>query len=133
MKGPSSTIRFNEAKKLLDYGFSNYSYKKLADKGTTVKNVIVEKGVENFTEAILELDAGTLIKTGQDKGITQEMNVPDKISAPVQKGQVIGEVVFKLDNNEIAKVNVVCNKDIKKVGFINNSAHVLEKWFNLCR
>lgn len=133
MKAPSSAIRFNEAKRLLDYGFSNYSYKKLADKGTTIKSIVVEKGVEDSAEAILDGEVGVLIKTGQDKNVIQEMNVPDKISAPIQKGQVIGEVVFKLEEKEIARVNVVCNKEIKKVGFINNSSHVLEKWFNLCR
>ena len=133
MKAPSSTVRFNEAKRLLDYGFSNYSYKKIAEKNTAIKKIIVEKGVENFADAILDDDAGVLIKLGQDKNIVQEINVPDKIFAPVKRGQKIGDISFKLEGQEIAKINVVCNKEIKKVGFINNSAHVLEKWFNLCR
>ena len=32
MKAPTTKIRFSEAQKLLDYGFVNYSYKKLENK-----------------------------------------------------------------------------------------------------
>lgn len=133
MKGPTGQIRFNEAKKLLDYGFSNYSYKKLGEKGDTVKNMVVEKGIEDSVETIFETDAGVLIKKGQEKSITQEINIPDKISAPIDNGQKVGEVVFKLDNQELAKIDIVVKKEIKKIGFMNNSNYMIEKWFNLLR
>ncbi len=133
MKGPTSPIRFAEAKKLLDYGFSNYGYKKLGEKGDTIKTVLVEKGVEDSVEAIFESDAGVLIKKGQEKSITQEINIPDKITSPVEQGQKIGEVVFKLDTQELARINIVAKKEIKKVGFFNNSTYMFEKWFNLMR
>ena len=133
MKGPTSQIRFNEAKKLLDYGFSNFSYKKLGNSGDIVKNVLVEKGVEDSVPVIFESDAGVLIKKGQEKSITQEMIIPDKIGAPVELGQVVGQVIFKLDNQELAKINIIAQKEIKQIGFLNNSSHLFEKWFNLLR
>lgn len=37
MKGPTGAIRFSEAQKLLDYGFSNYQYKELAGKYECLK------------------------------------------------------------------------------------------------
>lgn len=133
MKAPTGPIRFNEAKKLLDYGFSNYGYKKLGNKGDTVKTILVEKGVEDSVEAIFENDAGVLIKKGQEKSMTQEINVPDSLSAPITPGQVVGEAVFKLENQELARINIIAKKEIKKVGFFNNSSHIFEKWFNLMR
>lgn len=133
MKAPTGPIRFNEAKKLLDYGFSNYGYKKLGNKGDTVKIILVEKGVEDSVEAIFENDAGVLIKKGQEKSMTQEINVPDSLSAPITPGQVVGEAVFKLENQELARINIIAKKEIKKVGFFNNSSHIFEKWFNLMR
>lgn len=133
MKAPTGPIRFNEAKKLLDYGFSNYGYKKLGNRGDTVKTVLVEKGVENSTELMFESDAGVLIKKGQEKSITGEINVPDKISAPITPGQVVGEAVFKLENQELARINIIAKKEIKKIGFFNNSSFMFGKWFNLMR
>ena len=38
MKAPSTKIRFLEASKLLDYGFSNFEFKKLATKDDVVRN-----------------------------------------------------------------------------------------------
>lgn len=133
MKAPTGPIRFNEAKKLLDYGFSNYGYKKLGNRGDTVKTVLVEKGVENSIEVVFENDAGVLIKKGQEKSITGEINIPDVISAPIAPNQVVGEVVFKLEEQELARINIIAKKEIKKVGFLNNSSHIFEKWFNLMR
>lgn len=133
MRAPTGQIRFNEAKKLLDYGFNNYSYKKLGNKGDTVKTVFVEKGVETSVDAIFESEAGVLIKRGQEKSITQEINIPDKVSVPIEQGQVIGDIVFKLENQELARINVVAKKEVKKTGFLNNSSHMFEKWFNLMR
>ena len=133
MKGPTGPIRFSEAKKLLDYGFSNYCYKKLGEKGDTVKKVLVEKGVEDCVEVMFESDAGVLIKKSQEKSITQEINIPEKVSAPIENGQKIGEIVFTLENQELARINVISKKEIKKVGFFNNSSYMFEKWFNLLR
>lgn len=133
MKAPTSPIRFSDAKKLLDYGFNNYQYKKLGNKGDIVKRILVEKGVQNSVEASFENDAGVLIKKGTEKNITQEINILDKITAPVENGQIVGEVIFKLENQELAKINIIAKQQIKKVGFFNNSSYIFEKWFNLLR
>lgn len=38
MKAPSTKIRFAEASKLLDYGFNNFEFKKLATKDDVARN-----------------------------------------------------------------------------------------------
>lgn len=44
LRAPTPKIRFSEAKLLLDYGFSNYSFKKIATKGDILQNIHVNKG-----------------------------------------------------------------------------------------
>lgn len=85
MKAPSTKIRFQEAEKLLDYGFNNFTFKELAKKDDVVGNILVNKGINSSIEAVVENDIGTLIKKGGDKEITQELNIPDTINAPVSK------------------------------------------------
>ena len=46
MKAPSSKIRFENATKLLDYGFNTFSYKEFGKKGDVVKTVSVNKGIK---------------------------------------------------------------------------------------
>lgn len=62
MKGPTSAIRFSDAQKLLDYGFSNYSYKSFANQNEVIKSVTVTKGVNQEVNAIYETSPAFLIK-----------------------------------------------------------------------
>ena len=67
MKAPSSAVRFTEASKLLDYGFSTYTYKQFANAGDVLKNVEINKGVNSSLNLVYEENTGTLIKKGEDK------------------------------------------------------------------
>lgn len=133
MKAPTTKVRFAEAQKLLDYGFSNYEYKSLAKKGTTLKQATVTKGIQESTDLILESDVGMLIKKGQDKEIEQTVNVEENISAPIYEGQKCGEVIFTLDGQEIGKTNVIANTTINKKTFSNILSYTYQKWFSLLR
>lgn len=44
LRAPTPKIRFSEAKLLLDYGFSTYSYKEISKKGDILQSVNVNKG-----------------------------------------------------------------------------------------
>lgn len=103
MKAPTTKIRFAEAQKLLDYGFSNYEYKQLAKKGDVLKSVDVTKGVEENLNLIVENDVGILLKKGQENDVEQTVELNENISAPIQEGQKLGEIVFKLERKRNRK------------------------------
>ena len=133
MKAPTSPIRFAEAQKLLDYGFSNFEYKKLANKNDLIKEVAVDKGIENSVNAILENDSGVLIQKGQNKDIVQAVQLTDSVSAPISAGQVLGNVTYSLNGNEIGKVNIVAEKSVGKNTAFNMIEHVFFNWLSLLR
>ena len=87
MKAPSTKIRFENATKLLDYGFNTFSYKEFGKKDDLIGSVTVNKGVKNNVEAVLKENSGTLLAKGTDKNIEQKLNLENTISAPVKKGQ----------------------------------------------
>ena len=102
-KAPTTKIRFAEAQKLLDYGFSNYEYKQLAKKGDVLKSVEVTKGVEENLNLIVKNDVGILLKKGQDRDVEQTVELNENISAPIQEEQKLGEIVFKLERKRNRK------------------------------
>lgn len=122
MKGPTGAIRFSEAQKLLDYGFSNYQYKELAGKYECLKNVTVQKGTEDNLNILFDEDAGVIIKKGENKNIEQIISVPDTLIAPITKGQKVGEVSYCLDGERITTINIIAEKEIKKISLINFSS-----------
>ena len=128
MKAPTTKIRFAEAEKLLDYGFNNFQYSKFANANDILKTISVEKGVKDNIELAYENSAGALIKKGESKNVEQTINIPDKISAPINKGDVIGNIVYTVDGNEISKVNIIANETVEKNNLINMINYIFTKW-----
>lgn len=128
MKAPTTKIRFSEAEKLLDYGFNNFQYSKFANKNDILQNVSVQKGVKDNIELAYESSAGALIKKGKSKNVEQTLNIPDTVSAPINKGDIVGNITYSIDGSEVAKVNIIANENVEKNNIINMINFVFKKW-----
>ena len=133
MKGETSAIRFSEAQKLLDYGFSNFEYVEFAKKDDIIKTINVDKGIFGSINAIIENDSGCLIQKGKSKSISTNLRLEDTITAPISKGQILGDITYLIDGEEFSKVNIVSKEEVKKLSLVNMSARVIESWFKLLR
>ena len=133
MKAPSTKVRFSEAQKLLDYGFSNYSYSSFAKKNSTLTSLTVTKGVENSVDAVFFEDSGALLAKGQDKNIEQVISLPEVVDAPIEIGQKLGEIKYVLDGETIFITSLVSNKEVKKISLSNMAEFVFFSWFRLLR
>ena len=133
MKAPTSSKRFEDAKRLLDYGFKNYEFKQFGRKGDIVGNITVEKGVEKNVNAILSKNSGVLLKKSTENGVVQNVQIESRISAPVSKGQKIGSIAYSVDGKIIDSVDIISDAEIKKETLMNVASYIYEKWFCLLR
>ena len=133
MKAETSQVRFEEAKKLLDYGFSNYQYKSLAVKGNAVSNVNVNKGLKNTTAAVFNDNFGLVLKKSDSQDIEQSIEINDNISAPISVGTKLGEVQFKSNGTLLGKVDLVANEEIEKYGLGTMCKKIFTSWFSMLR
>ncbi len=133
MRAPTTKLRFSEAKLLLDYGFSTYSFKKISTKGDILQSINVSKGVESSVNLLFENDNGVILKKNSSSEITQEIELNDKIEAPVQKDQVLGKMNFYLDNELISSVNLIAEKEISKMSILNLFEKTIHSWITLLR
>lgn len=133
MKAPTTKDRFADAEKLLDYGFGQYSYVQLAKKGEKINEIEIKKGTKGNIQAIYEEDALLLSKKGSEKNIEHVVNLPQNIQAPIEKGQILGEIVYKQDGKEIKKVNLIADESVKKLTLLNIAEKVFLSWFRLLR
>lgn len=133
MKGPTSAIRFSDAQKLLDYGFSNYSYKSFANQNEVIKSVTVTKGVNQEVNAIYETSPAFLIKKGDESNINYEVSLANTVQAPVYEGQLLGTVKYFLNDTELGIVNLVAESSVNEVGLLNMNKHIFTNWFSLLR
>lgn len=133
MKAPSTKVRFAEASKLLDYGFSKFSYKSFGNKNDIIENVSVDKGVKKTVNAVLENDIGTLVEKGKESQISQNVTISDNIYAPLKKGDKIGEVTFSLDGQILSTTNLVAETDVDKITVFTICKRVIYSWVDLLR
>ena len=133
MKAPTSAIRFSNASSLLDYGFSNYSYKSFGSQGEIVKTIPVTKGVNQEVNVIYETSPSFLIKKGEESGITYELSLVENIQAPVTQGQLLGTIKYSLSNTELGTVNLIAETSVEKTSLLKMTNAIINKWFNFLR
>ena len=133
MRAPTTKERFSFARKLLDYGFSNYQYKKLAEKDCEVMKVPVMKGTEAEVAVKYSDSVGKVMKKKEDGNVEQEVIINGDIIAPIQKGDVLGKVFYRVNGEEVASVELVADSSVEKLSFFNMGKRVVKKWFYLFR
>ncbi len=133
MKAPSTQVRFSEAEKLLDYGFSHYTYEQFAKSGDILNSLEVEKGVASHVSVGFATDVGYLLEKTNSKEVTQVISLPDVVSAPISKGQKVGEVRFELDGNILCQSDIVALEDIKKMEPTSMLESLFFSWFRVLR
>ena len=133
MKAPTTKIRFAEATKLLNYGFANYNSKNFGNKGDVICTADINKGIKSKVNLVLEKDASVLVKKGDNGNITQNIIIDKNITAPIEKGDVLGKIEYNAGENKILEINLVAQDNVEKNNIWNITMSLYKKWFNLCR
>lgn len=133
MKAPTTQIRFSEAEKLLDYGFSHYTYEQFAKSGDVLNSIEVEKGVVSHVSVGFAMDVGYLLEKTNSKDITQVISLPDAVNAPITKGQKLGEVRFELNGDVLCQSDIIALEDVKKIDPTSMLESLFFSWFRVLR
>lgn len=133
MRAPSTKERFSCARKLLDYGFSTFKYKKFAEKDVEVMNVPINKGVVSEASVKYADTSGKIMNKKSEGNVEQEIIINDNVSAPIEAGQVLGKVEFRVDGEAVASVDLVAENDVAKLNIFTMGKRILKKWFYLFR
>jgi D-alanyl-D-alanine carboxypeptidase (penicillin-binding protein 5/6) len=113
---PTSAERFDSAKTLLDYGFAHYSIKKLVGIGDEFEAAPLKKGVVDNVGVVSGDECSILLEKGKDGEIEQEILIDENLTAPIEKGQEIGSVKFKLNDEVVGEAKLVAEFAVEKKG-----------------
>ncbi|MNI30323.1 D-alanyl-D-alanine carboxypeptidase DacF precursor [compost metagenome] len=115
---PNTKTRNSEVSSMFDYGFSQYSVQPIYKTGEIIGKVKIKKGKTSNIELAASRTMSVLIKKGSEPGsITQKLELPDKLVAPVQEGQVIGKLVVYQDGKPITEFELKAATSIDKAGW----------------
>lgn len=127
LTAPSSEVRNEEAKQLLNYGFANYEIQKLCDKEQIIDSIKVNKNLKGNIDVVLEDNINILNEKGKKIEYDKQVNIGKEFKAPLKKGDIVGNVVYKdKEGNEIGTVNIVTKEEVSKSGVIDYLKYALK-------
>lgn len=130
MAAPDHKIRFTEAAKLLDYGFSNCQC--IVQKKDRIKLPIVKihNAIKPELVVRVEKDFVYTLISGEDKNkIKKKITIKKNIAAPIKEGTEIGNITYTLDGKKIEKIPIVSAENVKKTTYPDMFWQVAKKYF----
>lgn len=119
MGAEDSKARFKDAVTLLNYGFGKcqmYTDENMP----SLDPISVTGGIQESISLEYEKKFTYLDTTGANlNAVTSRLQIPDKVNAPVKKGDTVGQRIYYLDEKEIGSVNLLAEETVKKAGFFD--------------
>ena len=128
LSAENSQIRFDEAAKLLDYGFANYDGVCVAERGEEIQEVIIEKGLLEKISVITEEALYVMVKKGEDSEIEKKVVLDGIFTAPIERGQKLGELIAYSGDKEIGKVNLIAKDKVEESNLMTMLKKILKRW-----
>lgn len=130
MAGDSSTDRFEGAKKLLDYGFANYSFSEIASE-LSEKETAVSKGEKKTVKVTADGTVSLLLPKSAKNNISRTVEWNENLTAPIKKGQVVGYVNIFNGEENIGRIEIKACEKIQKRKFPLMAGWILKGLFKL--
>lgn len=111
--------RFEDAKKVLDFGFANFVNKIVMPKEQVIEKIKVEKGNLDEVEVTIKNDIAVLLSKGDEKGIRIEKIYDEKVLAPLAYMEKVGVVNCYLNDELIKSEDILVNQEVKRKNFGN--------------
>ncbi len=129
LKGSTSQQRFEDAKTLLNYGFSTYALHR-ADVESPFAPLPVELGAADTVHLKLPEEGRTaLLKKGEIANLTQEIALPPSVAAPVEAGQTIGTLTVRSGEQAILEIPILAAESVAELQWSEMLLRMLQDAF----
>lgn len=128
---PQVRGHFAESMKIYNYGFAKFSFKQFAPANQKQGVVKVRKGEDPEVVAVTKTPIGVSVEKGKDKNLWVETKLMPEVTAPVAKGQKVGQVLLYNADKLVQTVDLVAEKGVKKAGVYQQMTRTLKGVFGI--
>lgn len=115
MGGESSATRNADAAALLSWGFANYAAVTLgADR--PLLPLPVDMGRQDSVPLELGESLPRVLPRADLSRLEKELELPQRLTAPVTQGQQVGDLVVRLEGKEVCRVPVLAAGEVPRLG-----------------
>lgn len=113
---PEPRSHLKECMSLLDWGYRNYQYKRIATAGEVVGTVGIRRGSQQTVNLVAGDHIGYLEERGKQRAKV-ELVMPEMVDAPIEAGDCCGEMLVISDGEIIARGTLLAETSVKRAGF----------------
>lgn len=129
INSPSSKDRFGDVSKMFNYGFNNFYNKAVVDKSMPLdKTVSVRGGKVPTIEVVPQSNFYLFSRRGENGKIETEYNFSSSVTAPVRKGDVLGEIIVYNNGVEAGRIKVIANENVEKMSYADYIKKIAGRW-----
>lgn len=115
---PTPKDRNAQVTKMLDYAFHQYEVNPLYKKGETLSEVRVAKGDKSEITLVTGEEVSLLTKKGEKQGkLSKDIKLKKNIQAPVKKGDELGQLVIKKDEEVVSSTPLVAKENVERASW----------------
>lgn len=112
--------RFDEARQMLEYGFSGYQLFIPVKAGDALNMAVpVRLGGSDAVSAVSGGTCSLLLKKGEQTAVSLEAALVERVNAPVRKGDVLGEIRVKKGDDVVQVLPAVAGETVELPGMVH--------------
>ncbi len=126
---PSMQERATQTRELLAWGYANFETVKVQSANQVLAKSKIWYGKESDVQIGLAENFNVTMPKGKANEIKTQLVVQPKLTAPLQKGQVVGKFVASLDGKVIAEKPLVALQAVEEAGFFSRMIDHIKQFF----
>ena len=99
---------------LYNYGFENTVSKNFSDVGFKI-SVPLKNSLDGSLECECNSEFSGAFKKGDELKITRKVEIPEILELPIERGQIVGKVVYYLDGKIVGKNDILSTREVKEI------------------
>lgn len=121
------SARFIDTKTLFDYGYDNYTIRKLREKNAIVTQIEIENATKETKNLDLLISDDITVLISQDDLKTEfspEIEINNNLFAPIVEGQVVGKITYTIDGIKYSS-NLIASHNVEKSRYLQLVIQIL--------
>ncbi|MCK8816593.1 D-alanyl-D-alanine carboxypeptidase [Natroniella sulfidigena] len=130
LDAPNSKVRFRESRELLSYAFNIHQAIEIVEKDLEIDQIDVFKGKDDQVTAIVAEDLTVSVIKGEEGEVKKQIWLDQEITAPIDSGDKVGEVIVLKDGEEIGQVDLVAAEKVEEANLFELIISIFKKFIS---
>lgn len=124
---PNYKDRFTEAQSLLQFGYT--TCKLYQDENPPeLMPILVNGGIDKQVSAVYKEKFSWLFVSGEDFSNMEKMLTTNELTAPIEKGEQIGTVTYRLNGKELGSIGIYAGESVREAKFFDYLLNIVLQW-----